>query len=105
MPFEKGRSGNPGGRRRDKMATQELIIALNEQDGDANKLRKIIDALILKARDGDVPAINTIMDRVEGKVAQDIGLTVNSHEDTLERLERLDREAEARASGREAPPV
>ena len=86
MVFKPGQSGNPGGRRRDKIATQELIIALNERDGDANKLRKVIDALIAKAKEGDVAAINAIMDRVEGKVAQDIGLTVSSHEEALEHL-------------------
>jgi ribosomal protein L17 len=71
MAFQPGESGNPkGAPRKAKIVTRELILALNEQAGDANKLRKVIDALIAKAEAGDVAAINAIMDRVDGKAIQ-----------------------------------
>ena len=39
--------------------------------GDDHKaLRKIAAALLAKAADGDVPAINSLADRTDGKVAQ-----------------------------------
>lgn len=33
---------------------------------------KVLDALIKKAQDGDVPAIREILDRIDGKVSQDV---------------------------------
>jgi hypothetical protein len=40
MAFQPGESGNPkGAPRKAKIVTRELILALNEQAGDANKLR------------------------------------------------------------------
>jgi len=48
--------------------------------GDDHKaLRKIAAALLAKAGDGDVPAINALADRTDGKVAQ--ALIGDSEED------------------------
>lgn len=76
MPFEPGKSGNPGGRpKRDKMITQHLIAELGavEPGMPGEKVRRIVIALIDKAMKGDVAAAREIMDRVEGRVTTVIG--------------------------------
>lgn len=42
---------------------------------DAERLRKIAEALITKAEDGDITAIKEIGDRLEGKPAQSVSLS------------------------------
>lgn len=49
-----------------------LRRALLAEDG--KHLRRIADALVAKASEGDVPAIKEIGDRIDGKVAQPVGL-------------------------------
>lgn len=73
MPFVKGKSGNPGGAGRDKPWADALRLALAELEPDGSghkKLRKVADALIAKARDGDVAAAREIGDRLDGKAVQ-----------------------------------
>jgi hypothetical protein len=71
MPFAPGESGNPAGRPKgSRPVTQQLIAALNENQGDATKLRRVVNALIGRACEGDVQAIKEILDRVDGKVPQ-----------------------------------
>lgn len=72
MPFAKGQSGNPGGRKADKPWRDALMLAVNEADGDKKKLRKIAEALVEQAMDGDVSAIKEIGDRIDGKPKQQI---------------------------------
>ena len=51
--------------------------------GDNHKaLRKIAAALLAKAASGDVPAINSLADRTDGKVAQ--ALIGDSEEDAMQ---------------------
>lgn len=50
-----------------------LRRALLAEDG--KNLRKIADALVAKAADGDVAAIKEIGDRVDGKAVQSVELT------------------------------
>ena len=51
--------------------------------GDDHKaLRKIAAALLAKAANGDVPAINSLADRTDGKVAQ--ALIGDSQEDAMQ---------------------
>lgn len=74
--FLKGHSGNPGGRVRTKPITEALeAILANPEYAQA-----IADALISRARRGDVTCAREVMDRVEGKVLtrveQDIEFTV-----------------------------
>lgn len=38
---------------------------------------KVLDALINKAQDGDVQAIREILDRIDGKVAQEVDQNVS----------------------------
>lgn len=48
------------------------MLAVNDTDGDSKKLRKIADALVEQAMDGDVTAIKEIGDRIDGKPKQQI---------------------------------
>lgn len=68
MAFEKGQSGNPGGRPKDKPWRDALRMAL--KDGDGLALRRIAEAVITAAQSGDMQAIKEIGDRMDGKPAQ-----------------------------------
>ena len=70
MTFKKGQSGNPGGRGSDKQFRQALMISLKETAGNFKKIRKVTDALVTKAIEGNVQAIALIADRIDGKVEQ-----------------------------------
>ena len=70
MPFEKGKSGNPGGRSKGKPFRDALMMEIKAAGDDHKALRKIAAALLAKAAGGDVPAINSLADRTDGKVAQ-----------------------------------
>jgi hypothetical protein len=73
MPFEKGKSGNPGGRVKDRAFTDMLRLALNEEDaGGVKKLRRIADKLVASAMAGNPFAIQQIADRLDGKPTQAI---------------------------------
>jgi Family of unknown function (DUF5681) len=70
MPFEQGKSGNPGGRPKGKPFRDALIMEIAAAGNDHQALRKTAAALLAKAGGGDVPAINLLADRTDGKVAQ-----------------------------------
>lgn len=73
MAFEKGKSGNPGGRVRDRAFGDMLRIALNEKDDKGvKKLRRIADKLVASAMAGNPFAIQQIADRLDGKPTQPI---------------------------------
>ncbi len=73
MAFAKGESGNPGGRPKEKPWADALRAALSELDADGvKKLRKVAQAMVNKALDGDVSAIREIGDRLDGKAVQAI---------------------------------
>lgn len=60
-------------RSKPRIVKQQLIAALNEAaDGGPTKLRKMVDAVIDKAMQGDVAAFNAIAERVEGKPPQEL---------------------------------
>jgi len=66
--FEKGHSGNPKGRPPASQAQLDLLAELRRQlltDGAAEKL---IRALIAEADDGNVRAIQEILNRIHGVV-------------------------------------
>lgn len=76
MPFKEGESGNPNGRpKSDKQFRDALTLAIKRTDGDKSKLDRVADALIDKALTGDVPAINAIADRLDGKANQAVEVT------------------------------
>lgn len=71
MAYAKGQSGNPGGRPKEKPWADALRAALSELDADGiKKLRKVAEAMVNKALEGDVPAIKEIGDRLDGKAVQ-----------------------------------
>lgn len=71
MAFQPGQSGNKAGRPpAEKAFANMLRIALAEAHGKGTKLRAVADAVVNEAIDGNVAAINTIADRIDGKVPQ-----------------------------------
>lgn len=67
--FKKGQSGNPRGRPKGSMTlTGFLRKALWE--GDAERAKRIIDAMITKAEEGDISHIREILNRIDGKVLE-----------------------------------
>lgn len=70
MPFEPGKSGNPGGRPKTKPFRDALRVELAATGEDSRALRDIARSLIGKARDGDIQAIREIADRLDGKPTQ-----------------------------------
>lgn len=71
-PFQPGQSGNPNGRPKSKPFKKALSDALKAAEDDSEAMAAIAMALVTKARDGDVPAIKEIADRLDGKVTQPI---------------------------------
>lgn len=73
MPFEKGQSGNPGGRAKVKPFKDALMMeALSAERGEEclakpGSLRWNARKLLTQ---GDVPSIREIADRIDGKVPQ-----------------------------------
>jgi hypothetical protein len=88
MPFEKGKSGNPGGRSRRTLVTDSIVRELNAaaEDGDGNKARQLAKALVKKAIDGDTRAADIVLERVEGKAEQTINVRRTIREFTDEEL-------------------
>jgi uncharacterized protein DUF5681 len=64
-PFQKGVSGNPGGRRLKPMVDRMLEEALIANDSETAKV--IADKLISMAKHGSLTAIKLIAERTEGR--------------------------------------
>lgn len=92
MAFEKGKSGNPSGRPKEKVFTDALRVAvLREDDEGRVKLHRIAERLVAEAMAGDSWAIQQVADRLDGKPAQAI---IGGDEDdpavkVLQRIERV----------------
>jgi hypothetical protein len=59
----------------DKLATDALRVALMREAVDADgqptrELALVAHALVVRAKEGDVPAIKEIFERIDGKVTQ-----------------------------------
>jgi hypothetical protein len=97
VTFQKGISGNPGGRRPDDEETKEIKALARQHSKEA--LEKLVHWLRNGKEKSSVTAAQAILDRGFGKPAQAIehsGSIGNSHEQDLteiERLEQLAREA------------
>ena len=66
-----------------------LLIALNreaEKGHKTKRLQSVAEAIVIKALDGDVPAIKEIFDRVDGKVPQENHNTNEVGDNTLAAL-------------------
>lgn len=97
MPFEKGQSGNPGGRARYTLPDGRTLAEVAREHTVA-----AIETLVQVMQSGDtsaaqVSAANAILDRGWGKPKQDLGLDVS--DDAAELVAR----ARARLLGIEAP--
>jgi len=72
MAWQKGQSGNPLGRRSEKLFREAMLLELAERgDGDLRTgLRKIASVVVDKALAGDSQAIRELADRLDGKPTQ-----------------------------------
>lgn len=93
MVFQPGKSGNPGGRAKERIFADALRMELAAAGDDNKAVRAIARNLINLAQKEDekaLPAINAIADRLDGKPAQSVemsgGLSI-SHEEALGELE------------------
>ena len=71
MPFKKGQSGNPQGRRIENRPLTDLIRRALLAN-DSKKAREFADALVARAIAESDKAAAEVLDRVEGKVAQPV---------------------------------
>ncbi len=75
--FQKGQSGNPAGKpkgaRHFSTLIREAITRVAEDTGTSDD-KEIVKALVEKAKKGDLKAIDTVLDRVDGKAEQTINL-------------------------------
>lgn len=92
MPFEKGQSGNPGGRPKVKPFKDALLIeAKLAENGEASEAKP--GSLRWNARQllnqGDVQSIKELADRLDGKVAQ--AIVGDDEEDAINVVHRIER--------------
>ncbi len=86
MPFQKGQSGNPGGKPKQKDWAAALRISVSETKGDKTKLRHIAEKVVELAIEGEMAAVKEIGDRLDGKPAQSVEGTGNEGEFLLRLL-------------------
>jgi hypothetical protein len=76
---------NPSGAKPDKLIRDALKAAIRQ---DPKKLKKMAEAIIDKACEGDTAAFKEVADRIDGKVAQAI---VNDDENPFVVINRIER--------------
>lgn len=84
MPFQKGKSGCPGGRRAEKPWVEALKLAASEKIGDRTKLREMADVTMNMALDGNLGAIQEIGNRLDGKPVQQVEATATVNKESLD---------------------
>lgn len=87
MAFEKGQTGNPGGRPKEKPWRDALNMALKDQDGLA--LRRIAEKTVAFAEAGEQWAVKEIADRMDGKAVQQ-QIVTGDEEGGPVRIERIE---------------
>ena len=87
MPFEEGKSGNPGGRpKRAKMTYDALMVELTSRsaDGDKRGMRAIAIKVVDLAENGERWATEFIRDTIDGKPIQAVeGELKHTADDTI----------------------
>jgi uncharacterized Ntn-hydrolase superfamily protein len=87
MPFEEGKSGNPGGRpKRAKMTYDALMVELTSRsaDGDKRGMRAIAIKVVDLAESGERWATEFIRDTIDGKPIQAVeGELKHTADDTI----------------------
>lgn len=73
--WEKGKSANPGGRRRDKKFLEALERAIVQDDG--KRLRQAAEKLLDLAAGGEGWAIQQLADRLDGKPTQQVDMSIS----------------------------
>jgi hypothetical protein len=83
MPFEPGKSGNPGGRpKRDASLTGILRKELNRKGPDkVAKKTRIVGKLLELADGGDLAAVKYVFDRIDGRPRESMELTTSGELD------------------------
>ena len=76
MPFEKGQSGNPGGRPKSQPFRTALDMEIKAAGEDHQVLRGIAAKLVEAAQGGDLQAITAVADRLDGKPVRTIALSL-----------------------------
>ena len=74
--FVAGQTGNPNGRPSVRKLTAALVDKLEENDGEG--YRTIMQKLYDLAKKGNLKAIQTVLERVDGKVTEVIDLTTKT---------------------------
>jgi len=87
MAFEKGKSGNPGGRKREKPFSDALRMELTAAGEDSKALRAIARKVIKRAEAGDLAAASFIADRLDGKPVQAIENGEDGPFETVSKIE------------------
>ena len=73
--FVKGQSGNPKGRPRKGQTFADALraaLAVRDPQTKQTELHKVAQAIVSKAKAGDVPAIAFIAERLDGKVPDEV---------------------------------
>ena len=88
-PWKPGQSGNPGGRPKKRSISEELERLLAEEaPNSGGRLWAVViaEALLRKARKGDVRAIAELANRIEGKPHQSLAVDMNANIGIEERI-------------------
>ena len=85
MAFPKGKSGNPGGRDKEKIFADALCLVVSRDDDDGKKkLYRITEKLVECALAGEGWAIQQVADRLDGKAAQESTVTIDDKRDAAD---------------------
>jgi hypothetical protein len=78
VKFQKGQSGNPAGRPKSEPTITPWLrrLLLEKQDGKT-RAEHVASRLIQMAQDGDVKAIAVVLERIDGKVPDQVDLTTD----------------------------
>jgi hypothetical protein len=92
MAFQKGISGNPGGKKQGRPWRDAIERAVARRQGktDLKGIDDIADKLLDAAAAGDMQAVREFGDRMDGKAPQSVdhsGMIATTHEEFLKQLD------------------